>query len=117
MFFSGASVKQFTHYLQLINSGKFRQFDYGFVQNLLTYGSLSPPDYDLSKVSTPVYLHHGSNDWVIVPKDVEILAPKLGNLTEVRLVNYTDFNHLDFIFAKDADKLLYNYIIQKIREN
>jgi hypothetical protein len=47
-----------------VSAGKFRQYDYGLVKNLLIYGHLSPPDYDLSKVTAPVALHYSENDWL-----------------------------------------------------
>lgn len=114
---SGCSVKQLTHYFQLINTGRFRQFDYGLAGNLAHYNRFSPPEYDLRKVTTPVYLHHGENDWVVTPKDAKIVASKLGNLVELRRVNFTAWNHLDFIYGKDADKLINEYIIEKLNEN
>lgn len=113
---AGASVKQFVHYLQIIKSGKFRQFDLGFSGNLGKYGKLTPPEYNLTAVSTPVFLHNGQNDWVIVPQDAATLSTKLGNLKELRTVSYKAFNHLDFIYAKDVKELLYDGIIQDLSE-
>lgn len=65
---AGSSIKQVLHYAQLINSGKFRMYDYGIAQNLLKYGQMIPPDYDLSSVTPPVYLHFSENDWLCAVK-------------------------------------------------
>lgn len=59
---AGASVKQLIHYAQEIKSGKFRKYDYGVIQNLIKYGQLTPPDYDLSNVAVPVAVLYGAND-------------------------------------------------------
>lgn len=56
--FSGSSVDQLVHYAQGINSAKFAMFDYGWTKNMLVYGSLSPPSYNLGAITAPVYLHY-----------------------------------------------------------
>lgn len=71
---AGSSVKQVLHYSQLINSAKFRMYDYGFAKNLVKYGQMTPPEYDLSSVTAPVYLHYSDNDWLCAVK------VKFGNL-------------------------------------
>ncbi|CAG2069035.1 unnamed protein product, partial [Timema podura] len=65
---AGASTNQMIHYSQGVNSAKFRQFSYGLIKNLATYGSLTPPDYDLSKITAPVFLHWSDNDLMADPK-------------------------------------------------
>lgn len=47
---------------------KFRQFDYGLIGNLKRYNKLTPPDYDLSKVTAPVALIYSSNDKLVAVK-------------------------------------------------
>lgn len=59
----GGSRKELMHYAQLINSGKFRKYDYGKIRNLLKYGWFSPPDYKLWNVASPVAIYHAKNDW------------------------------------------------------
>ncbi|XP_017885792.1 lipase 3-like, partial [Ceratina calcarata] len=51
---AGASAKQFAHYYQLINSGDFRQYDYGKDKNLKIYNSIEPPKYNISRIITPI---------------------------------------------------------------
>jgi hypothetical protein len=58
--------------------GKFRQFDYGAKGNLAQYGQYQPPDYDLSKVTCPVYIYYAENDW-LVHKSVGYRASFLDN--------------------------------------
>ncbi|KAL0110379.1 hypothetical protein PUN28_013789 [Cardiocondyla obscurior] len=114
---AGSSTKQVLHYSQLIKtgfvitSGKFRQYDYSWFANLLKYGSLSPPDYDLGKIKVPISLHYGTNDWLLDVKDVDKLYKELGNPFGKFRVPHEKFNHLDFMWAKDAKDLLYDKIL------
>lgn len=36
--------------------------------NQIKYGRLTPPDYDLKKVTAPVALHYSDNDWLSAVK-------------------------------------------------
>lgn len=99
------------HYLQLHASGKFRQYEEGL------FGSVvPPPEYNLTNVVAPVYLHYGANDWPANPEGIPELASKLGGMTVTRKVPLEDFNHFDFLYAKDAVTLLYNDVIKIIGE-
>ena len=42
---------------------RFCAFDYGD-RNQEIYGQDTPPDYDLDKVTAPVALYWGDNDWL-----------------------------------------------------
>lgn len=61
---AGASVGQLVHYAQGVNSARFRQYDHGLIGNMQRYGSTSPPDYPLGRVTAPVALHFSDNDWL-----------------------------------------------------
>lgn len=108
---AGASVRQFVHFGQLYNSGKFRQFDHGMIRNKLTYGSYKPPSYNLTNIRTPVFLHYGDNDWLSTPKDVDRLLKGMRSAVGKYRVPLAGFNHLDFIFAIDAKKLIYDRVM------
>ncbi|XP_029163316.1 lipase 3-like [Nylanderia fulva] len=64
---SGASYKTWLHYVQGIESRKFRSYDYGREKNLLMYNSVEPPEYDLSKITVPIFMFYGNNDWLVDP--------------------------------------------------
>ncbi|XP_032677319.1 lipase 3-like [Odontomachus brunneus] len=108
---AGASTKQFVHYAQLITSGKFQQFDYGFFGNLGIYNSIFPPKYDLSKIRVPIALHYSSNDWLSDVRDVDQLYNELGKPFAKFRVPHDGFNHLDYMWAKDVNTLLYDKIL------
>lgn len=69
---SGISVKTIHHYAQIINSGgRFRQYDYGN-GNVVKYGSVTPPEYEVWKISLPVYMLIGNQDF-LAPREVRII--------------------------------------------
>ncbi|KAG5876454.1 hypothetical protein JTB14_032687 [Gonioctena quinquepunctata] len=108
---AGASTKQLIHYGQLIKSARFRQYDFGVVRNKKTYGTMTPPKYDLGKVTAPTYLIYSRNDWMAATKDVDRLAAGLGNMQGKFLLSDKMWNHLDFLFGTDAPKLVYPKVV------
>ncbi|KAF6216011.1 hypothetical protein GE061_000348 [Apolygus lucorum] len=111
---SGATVKQFRHFSQVINSGgKFVMFDYGRDENTKRYGQPTPPEYDLSKITAQVNLHYAKNDWISRVPDVQKLNRHLPN-SKLYEVSFELFNHLDFLWAKDVNELLYNGMIKAL---
>ncbi|ODM95481.1 Lipase 3 [Orchesella cincta] len=113
---AGASTHTIIHFAQYINSGKFRQFDYGKRENMKIYKSEEPPKYDLSKVTAPVSLYWSDNDWLAVKEDVDRLKSQLPNVNDYFRVNYTQFTHLDFLFAIDAHKMVYERILESMKK-
>lgn len=109
---AGASTKQIIHFGQLYNSNKFVQFDYGRFKNKRIYGSRKPPSYNLTAITTPVFLHYADNDWLSTPTDVHRLMLELPVVVGKYLVPMKSFNHLDFVFANDANKLIYDRLLK-----
>lgn len=62
---AGASTKTLVHFSQGIQSGKFRQYDYGHEKNLLIYNTTEPPDYNLTNITVPIALFYADNDWLV----------------------------------------------------
>ncbi|XP_011865872.1 PREDICTED: lipase 3-like [Vollenhovia emeryi] len=114
---AGSSTKQLMHYAQLINTGylvtpgKFRQYDYSLITNLLKYNSISPPKYNLGRIKVPISLHYSTNDWLVNVNDVDELYKELDNPLGKFRVPHEKFNHLDFMWAKDVKELLYDKVL------
>ncbi|XP_055375743.1 lipase 3-like [Condylostylus longicornis] len=108
---AGASTKQIIHFSQLNRSGKFRQYDYGYIQNFMKYGSLNPPEYRLENVRTKVALHYSTNDWLADPRDIEKLHQNLPMRIGKFLVDDVDFSHLDFVWGIDARPYCYERVV------
>ncbi|KAJ9591512.1 hypothetical protein L9F63_001949, partial [Diploptera punctata] len=56
------STRTLSHFLQGMNSGIFRKFDYGPEENMALYNSSEPPQYDLEKIVSPVAIFCGDSD-------------------------------------------------------
>ena len=46
----------------------FNSFDYGPEENMKRYGTETPKTYDLKKVTTPVHIFWGENDYIADPR-------------------------------------------------
>lgn len=109
---AGASAKQLIHYGQLYKSGKFVNFNHGWIKNLRRYGSFKPPEYNLKNIKTPIFLHYSDNDWLSTPDDVFKLSKEIKSVIGQFRVPLEKFNHLDFVFAINAKELIYNRLLK-----
>ncbi|XP_014480140.1 PREDICTED: lipase 3 isoform X2 [Dinoponera quadriceps] len=114
---AGTSTKTFVHLSQGILSGKFRPYDYGGQKNQEIYNATQPPDYDFTNVTVPIALFYSDNDWFVDNSDVKRLYGMLDNVVDVYRVPYPKFNHLDFIWGKDAPQLVYKRLLQVISKS
>lgn len=113
---AGIAVRQLAHYGQGIAAGHFRRYDQGSrLSNYREYGSFSPPRYDLSKITAPVFLHYSDNDPLAHVKDVDRLYRELGRGIRYK-VPMTTFSHIDFIYGINAKELVYDSVISIIKD-
>uniref|UniRef100_A0A336KHF7 Lipase n=1 Tax=Culicoides sonorensis TaxID=179676 RepID=A0A336KHF7_CULSO len=108
------SVKQLGHFAQLVHNAKFAMYDHGTLGNYKNYKSNHPPEYDLSKISVPITVIYGSKDGLVSSTDVELFMSKVKN---VRRSMKLPWNHLDFIYGKDVDVRVNDYIIRSIKKD
>lgn len=115
---TGTSWKTVVHYAQEIQSGgTFQKFDYGAHYNNKLYGTNTPPEYDLSKISLPIKLFWAQNDLLSSEKDVRFLYEKLPFGSEMYMVSDPNFNHLDYLWAVDAPRLLNINVLKSLAES
>ncbi|KAI8427546.1 hypothetical protein MSG28_002059 [Choristoneura fumiferana] len=100
----------------LYNSNKFVRFDYGLLANKRKYGTYKPPPYNLKAITAPVFLHYADNDWLSTPKDVDKLLTEMDSAVGKYKVPLPKFNHLDFVFAIDAKKLIYDRVLKIMKQ-
>lgn len=50
-------------------SGKFQAFDFGATDNRIHYNQTSPPEFDVSLITSPIAVYYGEND-IFVGKKV-----------------------------------------------
>ncbi len=89
-------------------------YDYGSAKaNFEHYNQTVPPLYFANQVNVPVALYWSSKDWLADPTDVNYLRKTLPNIVDdYELVNW---DHLDFIWAINANDYLYQRMIQLMK--
>lgn len=102
--------------MTLLLTGSFRKFNYGATENLKIYGSTQPPKYDLEKVKTPIAIFYSENDFLTNPIDVKKLIDRLPNIIETKKIEYAKFNHIDYLWGRDARTLLYNIVLTVLQK-
>ena len=80
------------------------------------YGTDTPPVYDLSKVTVPTALFKGTGDDLADPVDVDRLALELSNCFVNHQVEFDGFSHGEFFAHIDVDKLVYNYVLDILKQ-
>lgn len=115
---AGASTRTVLHYAQEIkNDGIFRQWDWGSAGNQIAYGQPTPPEYNVTNIKRPLYFMYAANDILASPADVKYLAKKVSaTLVDLYLVPNQTFDHVDFIFGKDAPQLVYKPLIKVLKK-
>lgn len=67
----------------------------------------TPPQYDLSKFHVPTVLYTAGKDWLADPTDVAWLVGQI-NQSVLAHNNQPEYEHVDFIWAKDAKPMVYD---------
>lgn len=80
------------------------------------YGSTQPPKYDLEKIKVPIIIFYSENDFLTDPADVKKLIDRLSNVRETRKIEYSKFNHIDYLWGRDAKTLLYNAVLKVLKK-
>lgn len=110
---AGTSVKNLVHYAQSVENRKHQMYDYG-KHNMKKYNKTTAPEYDISKVQVPVALYWAKQDWLADPTDVEYIRKKIPNIVDD--FDCVDYNHLDFLWAVNANKILYERMMKLIKK-
>jgi len=103
----GTSTKNLFHWVQMMRSGYFQQFDYGTPEaNMRQYGQTTPPLYNTDNFKTnlakvPIFLFAGGNDALVASDDYAKLLNILPASTKSKVI--TDYNHLDYMWAADIN--------------
>ncbi|KAJ0176036.1 hypothetical protein K1T71_008210 [Dendrolimus kikuchii] len=112
---AGASIRQVAHYAQVIRFDQFRRYNFNVMTNLATYGRTTPPEYNLSRVTAPTYIHYGLADNQVDYRDLLLLAARLPNTIATVQVEREDFNHFDFIWGIDAKSMFYDKLLDYMK--
>jgi len=102
----GTSVKNMIHFAQGVQSNVFQAYDYGSAQkNQLHYNQTTPPEYNIYGLKIPTAIFWSGEDWLADSIDVNYLLDNLPNIVYEKYV--PDYNHLDFVWALTANKIIY----------
>ncbi|XP_065356031.1 lipase 1-like [Calliphora vicina] len=112
---AGCNIKQVEHYMQLIESDRFCNYDFGLQGNVKHYGQSTPPEYPLKKVTAPVGLYYAHNDYLSSVVDVKRLARMLPNVVENSLYPYKKWNHMTMLWGVDARELAHKRMLEVMK--
>ncbi|PRQ22868.1 putative triacylglycerol lipase [Rosa chinensis] len=106
-----SSAKNFHHLFQMIRKGTFSKYDYGILKNLIEYGQLKPPAFDLSLIpkSLPLLMAYGGNDALADVEDFQHTLKELQSTPQ--LVYLENYGHVDFIVSTTAKEDLHDQLI------
>ncbi|XP_026580841.1 lipase member K-like [Pseudonaja textilis] len=105
------STKTLLHWKQVLDSGQFKEFDYGS-RNMEKYNQMTPPFYDIRNMNIPIFMWGGENDQISTLKDTELLLPLLSNLISYKII--PQWMHYDYLFGLDARQKLYDELVDII---
>ncbi|XP_063697757.1 lipase 1-like [Culicoides brevitarsis] len=104
-----SSLKQFTHYVQMMRSAKFQMYDYGTEENIKIYQSDDPTEYNLTQITVPMTIWRAEHDPLSTEKDLEILSDQLQNAQPVVVM---PGNHVDYIFEPNSITTIKDYMLE-----
>jgi len=111
----GTSVKNMIHFAQGVQSNIFQAYDYGTpAENQLHYNQTTPPIYTIRPMKIPTAIFWSGNDWLADPTDVSYIFDNMENLVYEKYI--PDYNHLDFVWAISANKLIYPDLIDQMKK-
>ena len=109
---AGTSTRNIIHWAQLLRDKMLQKYDYGSEKlNMQHYNSSTPPQYDITTLNVPTALLAGGNDFLADPRDVAWLEGQLNPGVLIKNVFYDDYNHMDFVWAMDANRRIYDSLV------
>ncbi|KAI8368153.1 Alpha/Beta hydrolase protein [Radiomyces spectabilis] len=112
--YSLTSVKSLVHWFQIIRTGRFQMYDE--VPSRIPYHSPNvvrdhiPPKFPTKQISTPIAVFYGNSDSLV---QFDVLVADLPPLAYVKAIE--SWEHLDFLWGKDIEHLLYPDILKLLR--
>jgi len=123
--YSFSSVKAVVHWFQIIQTGRFQMFDQSLLMHTprnVNWASAPPthyhthvtPAYQPSLICCPVALYYGGNDNL---PDTEALLKSLPKNLVMEVHCEPEYEHLDFMWARDVGTKIYPKILKVILES
>ncbi|XP_066603720.1 lipase 1-like isoform X2 [Prorops nasuta] len=112
----GVSVRTLGHYMQNIATGTFAPYDEGQKRKFARQRQKKSTEYDLKRITAPQALVYAANDALVNAEDVADLRKRLPNVVIYEEIPYKLFTHMDYLWAIDAKALLYDRVIDILRQ-
>ena len=111
--YSFTSTKSVVHWFQIIRNKSFQMYD-DDASNAFSIGA-SNRYYKIAKfptrnIKTPIVLVYGGSDSLV---DIRVMLKELPKHTIATEVPH--FEHLDFLWAQDVDKLVFPHVFEALR--
>lgn len=95
---AGASIRQLVHYAQFIagtwfGNPLFNKYDYGPVKNMIKYGSLQPPAWDLKNVKVPLTMLSGTKDELATKENCDELIKHFREDQDYTMTYIKNYGH------------------------
>ncbi|XP_051138158.1 triacylglycerol lipase 1 [Andrographis paniculata] len=105
------SSKNIHHLFEMIRKGSFSMYDYGVLKNLLKYGRLKAPAFDLGSIpsSLPIWMGYGGTDALADVIDVQHTVKELNCKT--RLLYLENYGHIDFLLSVSSKEDVYDSML------
>jgi pimeloyl-ACP methyl ester carboxylesterase len=111
----GTSVKNMIHFAQLFHSKQFQAYDYGSPdKNRIHYNQTTAPIYSIRSMKIPTAIFWSNDDWLADPEDVSYIFDNIQSLVYKKYI--LGYNHLDFVWAMTANKVIYQDLINQMQK-
>jgi hypothetical protein len=109
----GTSTKNLIHWLQILNKPEVTQYDHGEDKNMIVYGQLDPPKYDLGKLeefNIDMFITTSDGDPYCVNEDYKHMM-EIFKKSNITVKNLSKYNHLDYLWSASAYKDIYRDLV------
>eukprot|EP01006_Ploeotia_vitrea_P028555 TRINITY_DN61232_c0_g1_i1.p1 TRINITY_DN61232_c0_g1~~TRINITY_DN61232_c0_g1_i1.p1 ORF type:complete len:505 (-),score=31.17 TRINITY_DN61232_c0_g1_i1:1223-2737(-) len=110
--YSTSSVKVVIHWCQILRANRFQMFDER--ANGFPSGGYVPIAYPLHQISCPVALFYGGSDSL---PDSAYIVQGVRQSKLVHCKEISHYEHLDFLWAKDAQQLVYEPLLDILEKH
>ena len=114
----GTSLKNMKHWIQIYKAKRLQKYDYGELNNLIHYGTVNPPAYDLNKMkkySIPSLMTISDADPFANPQDTIEFIDNIENKNIVQILSLSNYNHIDYLWADSAIEDIFPKVIDFIK--
>ncbi|XP_073822019.1 lipase 3-like [Musca autumnalis] len=111
----GISTEQFLHYMQVIYSSEFRQYDFGLFENFGRYSQAYPPRYPLERIHTLLNIWYSRGDQTVKPADVQRFVAGMPAVI-VHRVPDDNWSHSDYMLASSVREKVNEPLIKVLED-